>query len=195
VGVEKLDPRIERTRKAVLEAALEVAARVGFTAATVEAIAAESDVARSTIYRHWPDIAAIFGDALEGEAATNPAVDTGTLRGDLVQLMTMFCDILATGIYGRLLPHLISAAASDPAFARAQATYTATRRETLTAVLDRAVERGEAPRDLDFTWVQDVLFAPVLVRHLVSHEPLDPEWALGHIDRTLPLLTDKEHQQ
>ena len=191
----KLDPRIERTRHAVLEAALEIAARVGFAAATVEAIAAESCVSKSTIYRHWPDIAAIFLDALEGEAATNAAVDTGTLRGDLVQLMTMFCEILTTGTYGRLLPHLISAAAFDPAFARAQATYTATRRETLTIVLNRAVEHGEAPRDLDVTWFQDQLFAPVLVQHLISHEPIDREWAVAHIDRTLALLTNKERQQ
>ena len=48
------DPRIERTRQVVLDAALALVAESGYGAVTIEAVAARSGVAKSTIYRHWP---------------------------------------------------------------------------------------------------------------------------------------------
>ena len=48
------DPRLERTRRAVLEAALDLLTEHGYGEVTIEAVAARSGVAKSTIYRHWP---------------------------------------------------------------------------------------------------------------------------------------------
>ena len=48
------DPRIERTRRVVLDAALSLLIERGYGELTIEAVAAESGVAKSTIYRHWP---------------------------------------------------------------------------------------------------------------------------------------------
>jgi TetR/AcrR family transcriptional regulator, regulator of autoinduction and epiphytic fitness len=44
-----IDPRIERTRRVVLEATLDLLAEHGYGAVTIEAVAARSGVAKSTI--------------------------------------------------------------------------------------------------------------------------------------------------
>src|SRR4029078_13124760 len=49
-----LDPRIERSRRVILEAALEELGAVGYGALTIEGVAARAGVGKSTIYRHWP---------------------------------------------------------------------------------------------------------------------------------------------
>ncbi|MGH3054443.1 MAG: TetR/AcrR family transcriptional regulator, partial [Gaiellaceae bacterium] len=48
-------PRSQRARRAVLEAARTLVEKGGYPATTIEAIAAESKVAKTTIYRWWPN--------------------------------------------------------------------------------------------------------------------------------------------
>ncbi|MBN2623081.1 MAG: helix-turn-helix transcriptional regulator, partial [Acidimicrobiales bacterium] len=48
-----VDPRIERSREQILAAAIDLLREVGYGGLTIEAVAARSGVAKSTIYRHW----------------------------------------------------------------------------------------------------------------------------------------------
>src|SRR5262245_58938404 len=57
-------PRSERARRAVLKAASDLYEKGGYTAATIEAIAARSRVAKTTIYRWWPHRAALMVELL-----------------------------------------------------------------------------------------------------------------------------------
>src|SRR5205085_12297987 len=66
-----LDPRIERSRRVILEAVLEELGTVGYGALTIESVAARAGVGKSTIYRYWPGKLALVEDAfrtLKGEA-------------------------------------------------------------------------------------------------------------------------------
>src|SRR5947207_78275 len=54
------DPRIERSRMVILQAAVEELAEVGYGAFTIESVAARAGVGKSTIYRHWPDKLALL---------------------------------------------------------------------------------------------------------------------------------------
>ena len=49
----RADPRVARSRTAVLDAATHLLVTGGPAAVTVDAVVAESGVAKSTIYRHW----------------------------------------------------------------------------------------------------------------------------------------------
>src|SRR6185295_7437982 len=57
-------PRSQQARKAVLAAAHALVERGGYSAATIEAIAARSGVAKTTIYRWWPSRPALVVDLL-----------------------------------------------------------------------------------------------------------------------------------
>jgi AcrR family transcriptional regulator len=62
--------RGDRTRARLIEATLAIVAEVGYTRASTRAIAAAAGVAEGTIYRHFPDKAALFfAAALEPSAA------------------------------------------------------------------------------------------------------------------------------
>ena len=63
MALAAVDPRIERSRCAVLEATVALLAESGYGAVTIEAVAARSGVAKSTIYRHWPGRVELIHDA------------------------------------------------------------------------------------------------------------------------------------
>ena len=83
---ELLDPRIARTRSVVLAAAIELAGECGFGRTTIEAIAKKSGVARSTIYRHWDSLPELLHDTMHETVPSQPTIDTGSLRGDLLAI-------------------------------------------------------------------------------------------------------------
>ncbi|NND84469.1 MAG: helix-turn-helix transcriptional regulator, partial [Acidimicrobiia bacterium] len=72
-----VDPRIERTKDVVLRAAFAVIGEVGFGGATIDAIAQKSGVARSTIYRHWPDRADLLIESMSRMVGSVESVATG----------------------------------------------------------------------------------------------------------------------
>src|SRR5918995_1459461 len=107
-------PRSEEARRKALAAAMDVIVEKGVGDLTIEEVAARSGVAKTTIYRHWPERAALIIDTVRStfEHVTTP--DTGSLRGDLE---TYFGELVRAdlgGKMGKLIPCLIDAAARDP---------------------------------------------------------------------------------
>src|SRR5471032_3535335 len=60
-----IDPRVERSRQVILQAALDELGEVGYGTFRIESVAARAGVGKSTIYRHWPDKLALIADAFE----------------------------------------------------------------------------------------------------------------------------------
>ena len=58
-----LDPRVRRTRAAVLRAAVDLVTARGTTAVTVSEIAEAADVSRRVVYQHFGDIDAVLLEA------------------------------------------------------------------------------------------------------------------------------------
>src|ERR671913_2108517 len=75
--------RNPKTHLAVLAAAEELLKETGYTSITIDRIAERSGVAKASIYRWWPNKAAVFMElylAIVHQARA--PVDTGTLEGD-----------------------------------------------------------------------------------------------------------------
>ena len=101
----RVDPRIEQTRRIVLGAAVEVIAERGFGGATIDSIAQRCGVARSTIYRHWPDRMELLLEAVNARVGPVETFATGDLREDLVSLILRLGDLLdLRSQSARLLP-------------------------------------------------------------------------------------------
>src|ERR1700733_4707157 len=56
-------PRSEKVHQAILDAALELTFESGFRALNVDMIAARAGVGKMTVYRRWPNKAAVVMDA------------------------------------------------------------------------------------------------------------------------------------
>lgn len=61
----RLDPRVDRTRRAVLDAVVMLITDEGTGSVTHQRVAEVSGVGRATLYRHWPTAAELLYDVLE----------------------------------------------------------------------------------------------------------------------------------
>jgi AcrR family transcriptional regulator len=64
------DPRARRTRASLRAAALELAGEQDPATLTLSAVASRAGVNRATVYLHYPDLDALFADAMEEAVAT-----------------------------------------------------------------------------------------------------------------------------
>lgn len=180
-----VDPRVERTRSVVLRAAADLLAEEGFEQITIDGIAERSGVARSTIYRNWPDRARLLIEAFEVVCDFPPPPDTGSLASDLGAFARLLADGLANADWGRSLPSLIGAAAHDPELHRAMLAFNAERRAHVEAVVRRAVERGEVPRGTEIELPIIRFAAAFFFARLMTDRPLDEAYADEIVRRTL----------
>lgn len=180
----KNDPRIDRTRAAVLRAAAEVLLDVGCERLTIDEVAERSGVARSTIYRNWGERSGLLIDAVESMAVAHTPPETGSLRGDLTALAERLAAHLSEEPLGRVLPSLIGASSCDPGLRDrlhklAHARFAITR-----GVFEQAVLRGEIPAaDLD-TRVERFI-APFFSRHLMHGWSLDEAFQSAQVEAAL----------
>lgn len=184
-----LDPRVERTRRVVLAATADLLVQRGFESLSIEEIAARSGVARSTIYRNWPDRADLLIEALQQhmEPATDP--HTGDLRSDLTAVFGVLARALdPSSPLGRILPSLLSAAERDPDLRRVHREAAAQRRQLAQQILQRGIDSGQLPADLDAASTATTLTATLYYRRLVSGEPFN-EHAVA--DLVAALLTPR----
>src|ERR1039458_8160321 len=61
-------PRSEQSRRAILRSTLNLLQHTGFPDLTIEAIAADAGVGKTTVYRWWPDKGALVVDAFASSA-------------------------------------------------------------------------------------------------------------------------------
>jgi AcrR family transcriptional regulator len=170
--------RSARVREAVRDATLAELAGRGYSALTVEGVAARSGVHKTTVYRRWGNVAGLIADALElagGEPW--PVPDTGTVEGDLRALARLVADGFADPRDGPVSTAFISAAMQDADAARALHTFFMARHEQSSVIVARAVARGELSGDVDPAELVRAAVAPVYYRLFVSREPVDAEVA------------------
>jgi AcrR family transcriptional regulator len=179
-------PRSERARQAILSAASVLLARDGFAAVTVEAIAAQAGVSKATIYRWWPNKAAVVTESfLELTAPHIEFVATGSVRADLRLQMQRLTQVLMSPS-GQVIAALIAEGQADPEVAQAFLTrWVSVRRRETRGVLEQGIARGELRPDLDLDVVMDALYGPIYFRLLTRHLPLDAAFADRLADHVL----------
>ena len=115
----------------------------GYDRLTLDAVATTARASKATVYRRWPTKAELVLAAfIEGvrQAAVPP--DTGTLRGDLVQLGELICQQADqhAGTVRAVLVEVSRNPALNEAF---QHQFLDERRALINHVLRQAVDRGE----------------------------------------------------
>jgi len=179
------DPRVVRSRAAVIAATLDLLAERGITATTIEAVAERSGVARTTIYRQWEGQPALVLDAIGSTLHIPSDPDTGTLRGDLIDLLGGLADALNSSPAAGLMPAIIDAAERDPAFAALHHREASQRHQVVLTAITRGVARGELTPSADPAEVLDMATGPVFYRRLVSSGAVDRAFTQRVVDRVL----------
>ncbi len=187
----------QRRRGAALESALLDAAwdelvEKGYDAFTIESVAERAQTARAVIYRRWaakPDLvrAAIAHHGFREQVSVP---DTGSLRGDLIELVRGANERRAP-LMGILMSARIGAFFSETgsSFADLRDEFLAGRANTADLILDRAAARGEADPAKLTPQVRSVAFD--LFRHevLMTHRPVPDDVLESIVDEiVLPLV-------
>jgi AcrR family transcriptional regulator len=181
-----LDPRVERSRRVVLEAALDELGTVGYGAFTIESVAGRAGVGKSTIYRHWPDKLALIADAFETfHQEMVPSVASGSARERVTRLVRHVAEIVVDSTFSICIPALIEGAERDPRVRAFHHRYSAARRQSLIDIIAEGVTAGELPRYLDPELGALALLGPIFYRRLMSAEPFDPDRAGALVDTVL----------
>jgi AcrR family transcriptional regulator len=183
-----VDPRIERSRELVLTATLELLGEIGYGELTIEAVAARSGVAKSTIYRHWPGKLALVTEAFTEMKQANYVPPP---PGAVHDRVTAFLVDLASNIKhpdwrAACLPALIDASARDDDVAQLSRQLAEIGTGRLVDVLDEARAAGELPDDTDTELLADALTGPILLRALFHRPLVDPDDIPALVTHLLP---------
>jgi AcrR family transcriptional regulator len=169
-------PRSERARLAIVKAAADLLVEGGLHAATIEGIAARAGVSKVTIYKWWPTRGALAIDAyFLRYRQTIQFDDTGDVAADLIAQMLVLIDAFR-GRAGAIMAELIGQAQTDQNLAETlRSGWLKPRRDATTAVLQRAIDRGQIDPDINIPAVMDQLYAPLYFRLTMAHEPLSAD--------------------
>lgn len=167
-------PRRRRTRDRALAAAATILRRAGYAGLTMEGVAAESGLAKTTLYRRWPTRAALCMDLyLETAGRELRDPDTGDVARDLEHVTRTVVRLQTRTVAGPAFVGLIAEAQVNPSTRAAfRAEFAQRRREVTRRVLRRAIARGEIRAGTDVDLFIDALGGAVTFRLLQGHAPL-----------------------
>ncbi len=183
-------PRSEQAQEAILRSVLNLLEEVGFGEFSIEAVAERAKVSKATVYRWWPSKAALIADAFHSSAVEELYFpDTGSVLKDMSEQMVRLVKVFRSS-RGKLVSALIAAGQSDMELLEAfRQRFLFPRRREAYQTLQRAVDRGELSKDVDFDLLLDALYGPIYMRFLIRHDSLTREFALDLCDLVLKPLS------
>lgn len=182
-------PRGEAARQRIIDATRDLLMEGGLEAFNVEAVAGASGAARSTIYRHWPEPHDLVVETLTAMVGEFEVPDTGSLRQDLEEAVTMVRPILNDPRIRRLMLDITRAAASDPELERIRQSAHQERRQPIHLLMQRAIARGEIDPEIDMSIAAHIVEGPLLSATVLQNRPIPDDDVPEMIDRILKALT------
>jgi AcrR family transcriptional regulator len=182
-------PRDDTRDAVILEAALDELTSCGYQGMTVDAVAARAKAGKASVYRRWPSKESLAVAAIQSLTSSQPPSEglpnTGTLRGDLLQLIRD-SDTALSQKKVRVLAILAAGERSDADLApRLQARLLAPSGDPILGVLRRAVQRGEIDASCDVASLALVLPAMHFYRSCILGEPITHDLGQSIVDEVL----------
>lgn len=173
---EALNPRTKRVRRVILDAAVELLVQHGAQDVTALRVAERAQVARTTVYRHWPDQPSLLLATVDALTAPHHHPPTaGPVVESVPAALGSLRDRLVARDVRSVFGALAAQAAGDAAFAEAQRRFIEQLTQPIEAVLEAAQQRGELEDALDRTLEATFLAGPILHRYLALHAEVDDD--------------------
>lgn len=185
LAAQRTDPRIERSRIELLRAATTLLMEGGVTAVTIDAVVERSGVARTTLYRQWPNRAAVIAAAFGELVAQTPVPELDEpAEKALRQVVRHFAYELAQAPWVALIPAFYAAARTDAEIHEMFVAFVQAREVAFATVVGRAIDAGLLPHDTNIDEAVVQLTGPLVFARLLGR---------GHVtdridDRMVDLL-------
>ncbi|MHA7963841.1 TetR/AcrR family transcriptional regulator [Paenibacillus sp. CAU 1782] len=176
-------PRSLKTKENILSASYELLLESGFENVTIEKIAERAGVGKASIYKWWPNKAAVIMDGFFAAAADRlPLPDCGSAVDDVYAHASGLCRFMSSA-EGKMITEIIGQGQMDAGLAEAYRTrYIMPRRLEAVQLLERGVQKGELRESLDKELSVDLLYGPIFYRLLVTGEPIDDLYVRSIVD-------------
>jgi AcrR family transcriptional regulator len=172
-GTSRPGGRTARTAAAVYAAAIDELSSRDYHDISLETIAARAGVHKTTLYRRWHTKEELVTQALARAARARIQVpDTGSVEADLQGLARSVGDVLSDPRGAALTRALLAGAATSPEIRLLMDEYWAARLSAISAIVYRAIDRGELPAGTEPKPLMRALAAPLFYQLLVTGEPL-----------------------
>jgi AcrR family transcriptional regulator len=172
-------PRSEQSRLSILRSTLKLLKQKGgFADLSIEAIAADANVGKTTVYRWWPTKAALVADAFSTSADQELRFpNTGSVQKDMSLQMRRLIRVFRSR-RGKVVAALLAGGQSDPELLAAfRDRFLWPRRKQAYQTLQRGVDRGELSVESDLDLLLDSLYGPIYMRFLIGHDSLNERFA------------------
>jgi AcrR family transcriptional regulator len=168
---------------AILVAARELLAEVGYAQVTMDATAARAGTSKAAIYRRFKSKAELlFAAAVHGSDIQVPA-DTGSLRGDLLALGRRIRSDMSSPAAREVAPHVIAEINRSPEVsARLRSMFVSSELAEIEAILARAVRRKELQRMPNVDTVHRLLGGALFFGIFVVDETINEAALTGLVD-------------
>ncbi|MDV8020937.1 TetR/AcrR family transcriptional regulator [Rhodococcus sp. IEGM 1330] len=166
-------PRDVDLEDRVYDAVLEVYWETSWRGFTFDAVARRAKVGRAALYRRWESKEHLLVEALEARSPLSTPIDTGTVRGDLLELSRQLSDGYAelSGLVS--LRVALDAMVNPDLLSHLTDTLNRSRVVTTRQIVQRAIGRGELPEGTSTTLLLELVTGAILTRALFSQAHVD----------------------
>ena len=179
-------PRDRGIDDAVLRVTVELLAESSYADLSVDAIAARAGTSKPAIYRRWRGKAHLVHEAVFPRTATTELPDTGSLEGDVREMLRRTLTVLSTPAALAALPGLVGEMASDPTLHTALLErFGDVLVGALTDYVDAAARRGDIRPGITAADLAEAVAGMTFLALLTRGALLDETWT----ERTARLIT------
>ena len=171
-GAALLQP--DRTR-AIWRAAILELARVGYDKLSMEAVARRAGVGKAALYRRWAGKEAMVIALI---AAVEIEIIGGTDRGSLHHDIRFYLEegfrLLRRPLAARILPEFYAEVSRDSELGAAiRSTVLKRKQDSISGIIQRAVERGELSSSIDHQLAFDLIVGPIYWHAIINSKAAD----------------------
>jgi AcrR family transcriptional regulator len=178
-------PSPDEVREKVVRIAGELLTECGYLAMTVDELATRAGVSKKTLYRWWPNKAAIVAEVLAERTVVHPVPDLGDTRRELLLVFELAVEY-ARGADMSAVVFILEAAGDEAAVVRDLIDRViAPRRDLARGAVQRGIARGDLPPDIDIDALIDLWSGFAAFRQTARSMTVSPHIADQLVDLAL----------
>src|SRR6478609_4606795 len=161
-------PRTPGAEERIIDAALEEYGEHGWAGFTMDGVARRAGVGKSTVYLRWQDKDSLLTEAVSTRSGELGAVDTGSMRGDLIQLAENLFRQFRDPAGWASLRITFDAAGAHERLGRFTEAVADVQVDAITRIVQRAVDRGEVAESVRPDWITACIYGAATMETLAS---------------------------
>jgi AcrR family transcriptional regulator len=181
-------PRSAEADRAIFDATLRLLERDGYERMSMERVADEAGVGKTTIYRRYRGKADLVTGALAAMRGEESAPDSGDARTDLITMMRRFEGTKGRSHSMHMTGAMFSAQEHDPELVELfRERIIRPRRRQGLEVIARGIANGQIRADVDAELILDMMVGSWFALQ-ISGRRLDDDWPSAVVEQIWPAL-------